>query len=186
MDRLQIANLVMMLLFGAAALRWGAAPERICVAILGFVTLADPVYHLLAGHGAIYGSVDLGHLTFDLMMAAGFIAVALWANRIYPLWLAGFQLVSVIGHFSRELTSSFPKLAYGLMIYGPFYIILPILGFGIWRHGGGGATGRIRPGGAPRPLRRRARVHGRPAADHAFRGSGPRPRCFAATAVRRS
>jgi hypothetical protein len=134
MDRLQIANLVMMFLFGAAALRWGAAPERICVAILGFVTLADPVYHLLAGHGAIYGSVDLGHLTFDLMMAAGFIAVALWANRIYPLWLAAFQLVSVIGHFSRELTSSFPKLAYGLMIYGPFYIILPILGFGIWRH----------------------------------------------------
>lgn len=91
MDRLQIANLVMMFLFGAAALRWGAAPERICVAILGFVTLADPVYHLLAGHGAIYGSVDLGHLTFDLMMAAGFIAVALWANRIYPLWLAAFS-----------------------------------------------------------------------------------------------
>ncbi len=120
-------------LLGAAALRWGAAPERICVAALVTVTLVDPVYHLLVRY-PVFGTVDVGHLVMDLGVALAFIAVALRSNRVYPLWLAAFQLVSVLSHFAREVTDFFPMLAYGLMSYGPYYIILLIMVAGIAAH----------------------------------------------------
>jgi len=129
-----ITNFVSVCLLSAAALRWGGPPERICVATLFTVTFGDPVYHLLVERGPVYGSVDIGHLVMDVGVAAIFIAVALRANRVYPLWLAAFQLVSVLAHFARELTDSFPKLAYGLMSYGPFYLIILIMAGGLCFH----------------------------------------------------
>lgn len=134
MDPLLVINCGLVSLLGAAALRWGDEPERICVATLFTVTFGDPIYHLLVRHGPIYGSVDIGHLVIDVGVAAVFIAVALRANRVYPLWLAAFQLVSVLSHFAREVTATFPKLAYGLMSYGPFYIILLIMGGSLTLH----------------------------------------------------
>lgn len=134
MDPVLIINFVFVGLLGAATLRWGAAPERICVATLFAVTFGDPVYHILIERAPVYGSVDLGHLAIDVGVAAIFVAVALRANRVYPLWLAAFQLVSVLSHFAREVTASFPKLAYGLMSYGPFYIILLIMTGGLVFH----------------------------------------------------
>lgn len=134
MDPLLAINFLLVGLLGAAALRWGAEPERICVATLFAVTFGDPVYHILVRQSPIYGSVDLGHFTFDVGVAAVFIAVALRANRVYPLWLAAFQLVSVLSHFARGVTDFFPKLAYGLMSYGPYYVILLIMAGGLVSH----------------------------------------------------
>jgi hypothetical protein len=129
-----ITNYVWASLLSVAVLRWGAAPERICVATLFAVTFGDPVYHLLVKRATIYGSVDIGHLVMDVGVAVAFVAVALRANRVYPLWLAAFQLVSVLSHFAREEIASFPKLAYGMMSYGPFYIILAIMTGGLAFH----------------------------------------------------
>ena len=129
-----IINFVLVGLLSTATLRWGAAPERICVATLFAVTFGDPVYHILVERAPVYGSVDIGHLVIDVGVAAVFVAVALRANRVYPLWLAAFQLVSVLSHFAREEIASFPKLAYGLMSYGPFYIILLIMRGGLAFH----------------------------------------------------
>lgn len=129
-----IVNFVCVSLLSAAALRWGATPERICAVTLFTVTLADPAYHFLMGRGAIYRSVDIGHLVMDLAVAAVFVVVALRANRVYPLWLAAFQLVSVLSHFAREVTEFFPMRAYGYMSFGPYYIILLIMAGGILCH----------------------------------------------------
>lgn len=134
MDPFLIINLVSVGLLGAAALRWGAGPERMCAAALFAMTFGDPVYHLLVSHGPTYGTVDLGHLAQDIAVAAVFVGVALQANRVYPIWLAAFQLVSLLSHFAREVTDFFPKLAYGLMSYGPYYTTILILGFGIAAH----------------------------------------------------
>lgn len=134
MDPFLILNLIWVGLLGAAALRWGAAPERMCVAALFAMTFGDPVYHLLVEHGPTYGTVDLGHLTMDVIVASVFVGVALRSNRVYPIWLAAFQLVSLLSHFAREVTDFFPRLAYGLMSYGPYYIILLIMTLGIAAH----------------------------------------------------
>jgi len=133
-DPFLIINLVSVGLLGAAALRWGAGPEKMCAAALFAMTFGDPVYHLLVAHGPTYGTVDLGHLAQDIVVAAVFVGVALQANRVYPIWLAAFQLVSLLSHFAREVTDFFPKLAYGLMSYGPYYTIILILAFGIAAH----------------------------------------------------
>jgi hypothetical protein len=126
-------NFTLVGLLGAAALRWGAGPEKVCAAALVFVTLVDPIYHILVRY-PVFETVDIGHLVMDAGVAAAFIAVALRANRVYPLWLAAFQLVSLLSHFARELTEVLPMLAYGLMSYGPYYIILLILAGGIFAH----------------------------------------------------
>lgn len=139
-----IVNFVCVGLLGAASLRWGAAPEKICAATLVAVTFADPAYHLLIGQGAIYRSVDVGHLVMDMAVAAIFVAVALKANRVYPLWLAAFQLVSVLSHFAREVTDFFPMRAYGFMSFGPYYFILLIMAMGISCHARRSRHGQFR------------------------------------------
>lgn len=127
-------NYLSIALLGVAALRWGAGPERICATALVLMTTADPVYHALLGRGTIYASVDVGHLVIDSLVAVVFVGVALQANRVYPLWLSGFQLLSVVSHFAREMSGTIAKLAYALMNYVPYYLILLILAAGIWRH----------------------------------------------------
>ena len=80
MDPFLIINLVLVGLLGAAALRWGAGPEKICSAALFAMTYGDPVYHLLVSHGPTYGTVDLGHLAQDCIVAAVYVgAVVLLA-----------------------------------------------------------------------------------------------------------
>lgn len=127
-------NLTTMALLVVAAWRWGAAPERICTAAIVFINLGDRLYHAIVDRGTLYGSVDLGHLFIDVVAATLFIGVALWANRIYPLWLSAFQLVSVVSHFAREMDTKLVRSAYGLMTYGPYYFILLILATAIWMH----------------------------------------------------
>lgn len=134
MGWLWIFNLITMALLFAAALRWGAGPERICALVIVGMNLGDRLYHLMVGRDTIYVAVDIGHLVIDLTAATIFIGVALQANRIYPLWLSAFQLVSVIAHLVRRIEDHFPILTYGLMNYGPYYFILLILAGGIWAH----------------------------------------------------
>lgn len=127
-------NLVTMALLFAAALRWGAAPERCCAAVFVAMNLGDRAYHAIAGRDSIYITVDTGHLILDLLAAAVFIGVALRANRMYPLWLSAFQLVSVISHFARGVDGTMADLAYALMNYVPYNVMLLILAAGIGMH----------------------------------------------------
>jgi hypothetical protein len=127
-------NIVTMLLLVAASLRWGAGPERICAAVIAAMDVGDRIYHLVVGRGTIYASVDVGHLVSDLLAAAIFITVALRANRVYPLWLSAFQLVSVVSHFARQMDSKVGILAYAVMNYAPYNLILLTLAGGIWAH----------------------------------------------------
>lgn len=134
MSPLLIVNLASVAILAIAALRWGDAPERACAATLFVMTYGDAAYHALLLQGPVYGTVDIWHLFIDLGVAAAFIAIAFRANRVYPLWLAAFQLVSVISHFARELTETLPKLAYGLMTYVPYYVVILVMALGLWHH----------------------------------------------------
>lgn len=127
-------NTLSLALLVAAALRWGAGPERSCVAALVFMNLGELVYHGIFAKPAIYASVDLVHLFLDVSVAAIFIGVALQANRLYPLWLAAFQLISVISHFTREMSAAVGKIPYAILSQAPYYLVLGVLAGGIWRH----------------------------------------------------
>src|SRR5690606_37232759 len=118
LDELNMALLAITL---AASLRWGAAPERLCAAVIVGMQGADAALHAIAGRGAFYHSVDVGHLAIDLLAALAFHHIAVNANRIYPLWLAAFQLISVLAHFARQASDTVAGLAYAYLGYGPFY-----------------------------------------------------------------
>lgn len=127
-------NVALLALALAASLRWGAAPERSCAAVLIAMQGVDAAYHIIAGRGAFYHSVDIGHLAIDGFAAVSLLAIALYANRIYPLWMAAFQLISVLAHFARETSAAVAGLAYAYLGYGPFYLELFVLMVGIALH----------------------------------------------------
>ncbi len=118
-----------------AAFIWGRGPERVIAAVwfiffkivagvyVGFlvaspkVTVVDPVL----------AAIDLGALVV-------FIAIAVNANRNYPLWIAGLQVLAMTAHVARGLTETISPIAYVTMVIAPGWIQLFILGAGVIRH----------------------------------------------------
>lgn len=127
-------NMAVLAIALAAALRWGETPERLCVAALAGMPAADAVYHFAVGRGSFYESVDIGHLVIDSFAAAALLLIALNANRIYPLWIAAFQLISVLAHFAREMSATVAGLAYAYLAYVPFHLEVATLLLGIALH----------------------------------------------------
>jgi hypothetical protein len=60
--------------------------------------------------------------------------VALKANRLYPLCIAAFQIVSLTTHLARDLTGKISGTVYGLLAAGPSYLEILALIVGIALH----------------------------------------------------
>ena len=115
--------------------RWGAAPERWLIGVF-IVTMIAPFYWarwLGLGHLA-FGPYSWLYIGLDLVAMVGFVAIALKANRNYPLWVAGFQLVSVGAHAVRGLGDMVSPLAYVILAVSPSYCQLLLIGGGFIRH----------------------------------------------------
>lgn len=102
--------------------------------VLLWMILSDDVYHLFVALDPSLQGVDLGHLFIDLSACAAMIVIALRANRMYTLWLAGLQILAFLAHLARELVETISPIAYAILYMGPFYFQIIILAFGIWLH----------------------------------------------------
>lgn len=97
------------------------------------------VFGALATHGLIsplterYGEIEWGVFAVDLGVFAGFTAVALQSSRFWPLWVAGLQLTTLIGHLLKGLQSELLPIAYGVALQLWSYPIVLILFIGTWR-----------------------------------------------------
>lgn len=116
------------------ALAWlrGGAPERAAAAVVGSMFLLDPAYHAIWGQETLYHRVNPGHLVIDLWLLLGLSAVALRANRIWPLWLVSVQILAVIGHLLRFLSAQVDPLVYALFTRDTSYLQIALLFVGIW------------------------------------------------------
>ncbi|HSF11947.1 MAG TPA: hypothetical protein VLA50_03170, partial [Erythrobacter sp.] len=79
--------------------RWGAGPERWMIGIF-IAAMVVPVYIFDAlgiDLSAIGSGADI-YVLIDILAGAGFGLVALKANRNYPLFVAGFQMVAIATH----------------------------------------------------------------------------------------
>lgn len=80
-----------------------------------------------------YAGVEEGLLLVDLAVLAGFITVALRSKRFWPLWVAGLQLTTSIGHMLKGVEHDLLPRAYGAALQFWSYPILLLLAVGTYR-----------------------------------------------------
>lgn len=117
-----------------AAWRWGAGPERVLAGVLVWFSAGDALNHAIFGDWTDYSAVDAGHVVIEVTALAVSLAVALLANRMYPLWFAAFQLIALLAHVARDIAQPIAPLAYLIMYIGPSYCQIILLAGGIWLH----------------------------------------------------
>ncbi len=90
------------------------------------VLLVAPLPDRFAGLEVAVAIVDLGVL-------AGFALIALQSDRYWPLWVAGIQLTTTIGHGLKVLHPNLLPIAYGAALALWSYPILLIIAAGVLR-----------------------------------------------------
>jgi uncharacterized membrane protein len=123
-------------------------PEKLMAGLMLVTAVLSRTYFTLVGENPQLSSINLGYLAIDVLMAVAMIAIAVRANRMYTLWMAGFQIIALMAHFARGMTDAISPIAYLIMYVGPSYFQIIILAFGIWFH-----HRRVKRHGAYRPWR---------------------------------
>lgn len=123
------------LLIGFAMLRWGGGPERaVALAFAGLLLAPAIMFRLLASGTMIFGDFAPVYVALDVVALAAFVLIALNANRNYPLWVAGFQIIAVGAHLVKSVVDAVSPFAYVLLAVGPSYCQLALMITGLLRH----------------------------------------------------
>ncbi|HEX2803756.1 MAG TPA: hypothetical protein VHN55_07225 [Sphingomicrobium sp.] len=80
-----------------------------------------------------FEEVESAVLLVDLALLAGFVAIALRSERFWPLWMAGIQLTTVMGHAMKQIESDLLPRAYAASLGFWAYWTLAILAVAVWR-----------------------------------------------------
>lgn len=117
-----------------AAWKVGGGPEKVLAGVLVWFSAGDAVNHALFAAGTDYSTINAGHVVIEVVALAVSLAVAVFANRMYTLWFAAFQVLAVLAHLAREIVRDIASLAYLMMYVGPSYFQIILLAGGIWFH----------------------------------------------------
>lgn len=96
------------------AMRCGGKPERAAVIVLACanVTSIFAIYFLPRSAG--FGTLAEALALVDFLLLLSLIWIALRANRLWTIVLAGLQLSLVLIHLSKALYSALPAASYGI------------------------------------------------------------------------
>jgi hypothetical protein len=118
-----------------AALIWGGGPER----AIGLVWLV--LFKIIYGvYEAIWDPIfrpeqlDIISATNDTLALVIFVIVAVKANRMYPLWIAAFQVLATLSHFANAMAEHITPIAYVILAVTPGYFQLLLLAGGLYAH----------------------------------------------------
>lgn len=106
----------------------GKADARIVGAVFLVGDLAT-----LASRSSTYSSVETSVFVIDILAFLAFTYAALISDRFWPLWVAGLQLTTSMGHVFKMIDSHLLPLAYAAALRFWAYPILIILAVGTWR-----------------------------------------------------
>jgi hypothetical protein len=116
---------------GYAFLR-GGPPERTCAILMLVGTLmtvwATPPI------GQRFAHLELTIFIVDVGLFVGFLGIALFAQRYWPMWMASMQLVAVASHSTSLLVKTPLPWAYAVAIAFWSYPMLVMLAWGTARH----------------------------------------------------
>ena len=110
------------------ALLKGGAPERAGAAIMLVASFAT--WGALILFGDRHGSLERGILAVDLVALAALVALALAADRFWPMFAAGFHLVGVSVHGAIFVNAPVAPLAYAHALGLWSYLTLACLAIG--------------------------------------------------------
>lgn len=134
LDNRALIQFALMAVVCLLALRKGGGPERGVALVLLSMFIIDRVYHLVLDRGVTLSSVDLFHAALDFAAAIALVVIALRANRMYTLWIAGLQLIALSAHLAREMTSGMTPIAYAILYILPSYFQILALAVGVQMH----------------------------------------------------
>jgi hypothetical protein len=80
-----------------------------------------------------FASVETHVFAVDVIVFFGFLWVALRSERFWPLWIAGLQLTTILGHILKAIDVHLFSRAYGAALVFWSYPIVLILAIGTWR-----------------------------------------------------
>ena len=81
-----------------------------------------------------FASVETRLMFVDLTVFSGFLWVALRSERFWPLWMAGLQLTTILGHVLKAIDVELFARAYAAALVFWAYPMLLILALGTWRN----------------------------------------------------
>ncbi|WP_374295419.1 hypothetical protein [Sphingomonas sp.] len=113
------------------ALVAGGKPERavaVMLLVASFATLALPF------DAGSFHALEVVGLIIDLGLMGGLVAVALVANRFWPLWLAAIHLLAIGIHGVKALDAGLMPWMYAGAGGKLAYPMLIILAAGVMRH----------------------------------------------------
>lgn len=122
-----------MLLIGccAFALWRGGPPEKIGAIVL---TVASFLTFGVASDSETFQSVEAGISVVDLLCLIAFLALALRADRFWPLWVAALQLMGTAGHAARFVDPDIVDRTYAFMLAVWAYPMILLMFVGTLRH----------------------------------------------------
>lgn len=112
----------------------GGAPERIGAAV--YVAGTEATHFALATHvGHRWLQVETGVFVADVVTLLAFAALALRANRFWPIWVSALLGLAVLGHLARWwMGGEIVWYAYAFVSTIWSYPILAIIAAGTWNH----------------------------------------------------
>lgn len=128
---LQVALVILVVLF---ALRKGGKPERQIALILFGMLAANTLYGLIVGWWSDYDQIPWYRVVLDCIGFGLILTVALRADRWWPLWVSGVQLLSVLAHLLRALDADLHPLVYAVMERWPYWMAIGLTGLGTYLH----------------------------------------------------
>lgn len=109
----------------------GTSEHRLAAAGCVAATLAT---RLLRSPGAEkYSDMEFGVLAVDVSLFTLFLIIALRSQRFWPLWIAGFHLVTVAAHAIKAMKIDLIPTAYALAVQFWSYPVLLCIGVAVWR-----------------------------------------------------
>ncbi len=123
---------ILLTLVSLYAFLYGKRDERLVSAILVLGVIATELI-LPPVHDRFQG-VETNLMMVDTAVFAGFLWVALRSDRFWPLWVAGLQLTSILGHVMKAVDSDLFSRAYAAALVFWFYPMLLVIAVGTWRN----------------------------------------------------
>jgi hypothetical protein len=128
-------TIVFALLFFSTSLYalWrGGTAERLAVATVVAGSILTVL--LYSPHGARFAQVEAGVMIADIVVLAGFMGLACFSTRFWPIWVSGLQLVAVIVHILRLISPTILPVPYMMVLAFWSYPIQFLLAVAAHRH----------------------------------------------------